>query len=116
MNTRLILAIALLSGLVGGLVSHYAFPVAAFAQQTPAPPAPAPNEIRAQSFVLVDGQNNVVGTIASSEYRGWINGQMVPRSGQPSQRGPEPTIVILDRLGREVWRATGATLRQLNDH
>jgi hypothetical protein len=97
MNTRLILTIALLSGLVGGLVSHFTFPVTAFAQPQ--------NEIRAQSFVLVDGQNNVVGTIASSN-----------RSGQPNQRGQEPTIVILDRMGREVWRATGAILRQLTDH
>jgi hypothetical protein len=108
MNTRLILAIALLSGLVGGLASHFTFPVTAFAQPQ--------NEIRAQSFVLVDGQNNIVGTIASSEYRVLMNGQIVPRSGQPNQRGQEPTIVILDRQGREVWRATGATLRQLTDH
>jgi hypothetical protein len=105
MNTRLILTIALLSGLVGGLVSHYAFPVAAFAQQTPSPTAPVPNEIRAQSFVIVDAQNNAIGTIAASN-----------RFVQLTPRGQEPTIVILDRQGHEVWRATGATIRQLTDH
>jgi hypothetical protein len=103
MNTRLILAIALLSGLVGGLASHYAFPVTAFAQ----PPAPAPPEVRAQNFVLVDGQNRVVGTITSSDFAS------IP---QPNQRRQEPTIVILDRRGNEVWRATGASIRQLTDH
>lgn len=104
MNTRLILTISLLSGLVGGLVSHYAFPVTAFAQQAPAPAAPVPNETRAQSFVIVDAQNNVIGTITASN-----------RFVQTSP-GQEPTIVILDRFRREVWRATGATLRQLTDH
>ncbi len=97
MNTRLILTIALLSGLVGGLVSHFAFPTTAFAQPQ--------NEIRAESVALVDGQNIVVGTITTSN-----------RSGQPSPRGQEPTIVILDPHGREVWRATGATIRQLTHH
>jgi hypothetical protein len=98
MNTRLILTISLLSGLVGGLVSHFAFPTTAFAQPQ--------NEIRVQSLALVDPQNVVVGTITTSN-----------RSGQPSPRGQEPTIVILDRQGHEVWRANGAfTLRQLTDH
>ena len=98
MNTRLILTISLLSGLVGGLVSHFAFPVTAFAQP--------PNEIRAQSVALVDGQNIVVGTITTSN-----------RTGQPSPRAQEPTIVILDRQGHEVWRASGPfTLRQLTEH
>lgn len=103
MNTRLILAMSLFSGLLGGLVSHYAFPVAAFAQQTPAPTAPVSNEIRAQSFVIVDAQNNVIGTITASN-------RFVQLTSQ------EPTIVILDRFRREVWRATGATLRQLTEH
>jgi hypothetical protein len=105
MHTRLILTISLLSGLVGGLVSHFAFPVAAFAQQTPAPTAPVPNEIRGQSFVIVDAQNSAIGTITASN-----------RFVQQTSRGQEPTIIILDRQGREVWRATGASLRQLTDH
>jgi len=59
----------------------------------------------------------VVGTIASSERPEVINGRIVLRSGQPSPRGQEPTIVVLDRQGHEVWRADGAfTLRQLTDH
>jgi hypothetical protein len=103
MNTRLILTISILSGLVGGLASHYAFPVTAFAQ----PPAPPPMEVRAQSFVLVDGQNRVAGTITSSD---------LPWVPQPNQRRQEPTIVILDRRGNEVWRANGASIRQLTDH
>jgi hypothetical protein len=98
MNTRLILTIALLSGLVGGLAAHFAVPVTAFAQPQ--------NELRAQSVALVDGQNIVVGTITTSN-----------RSGQPSPRGQDPAIVILDRQGHEVWRANGGyTLRQLTDH
>jgi hypothetical protein len=98
MNTRLILTISLLSGLVGGLVSHFTFPITAFAQPQ--------NEIRAQSVALVDGQNIVVGTITTSN-----------RSGQPNPRGQEPTIVILDSHGHEVWRANGGfSLRQLTEH
>jgi hypothetical protein len=99
MNTRLIFAMSLFSGLLGGLVSHYAFPVTAFAQ----PPAPPPMEVRAQNFVLVDGQNRVVGTITSS------NRSII----QPRQ---EPTVVILDREQHEVWRATGGvSIRPLSD-
>jgi hypothetical protein len=99
MNTRLILAISLLSGLVGGLASHFALPVTAFAQ----PPAtPVAQEIRAQNFVLVDDHNRVIGTITS-------NRSVIP----PRQ---EPTVVILDREQHEVWRATGTSIRQLSDH
>jgi hypothetical protein len=94
MKTRWILATALAAGLLGGYLSRYA-PPTVFAQA----PAPAPKEIRAQSFVLTDEQGNVVGTFKPS----------TPRSNEL------PTVVLLDPWGRETWRGKGAFIRPLGD-
>jgi len=61
MNNKLSIAIALVAGLLGGLLVRYAVPPTAFAQNT----APAPKEIRAQSFTLVDSANRTVGTFTT---------------------------------------------------
>jgi hypothetical protein len=80
MNRTFTLSLALAAGLVGGLLSRYVTPQSVNAQPGP------PQEIKAQSFVLVDGKNNIVGTFKSSADR-------------------VPTVVLLDRNGREIWRA-----------
>jgi hypothetical protein len=50
MNRKMNFTLALLAGLLGGVLSRYLIPTPVFAQAQ----APAPREIRAQSFVLVN--------------------------------------------------------------
>jgi hypothetical protein len=90
MNRPLILCLAMGAGLLGGLLSRCLTPGVALAQ------AGAPNEIRAHSFVLVDQSNNVAGIF------------------KPEEQGPgrRQTIVLVDRNGKEVWRA-GASMKVL---
>jgi len=79
---KLNLTLALASGLVGGLVSHYLSPRTVEAQ-SPAPPA---REIRAQSFVLVNEAGSVMGKFAVD-------------------RGSMPAIRLFDSKGHEIWSA-----------
>jgi len=92
MNRKLNLSLALAAGLLGGLLSRYVTPWPVLAQAGPA------KELRAQSFVLVDDKNNVVGTFTAST------------------PGPKPvqnqTVVLLDRNDKEIWRA-GVSVRVL---
>lgn len=84
MHRTLTLTLALAAGVLGGLLSHYITPATVLAQ------AQAQKEIKAQSFVLVDDKNNIVGTFKSAE----------------SQIGDKiPNVVLVDRNGREIWRA-----------
>jgi hypothetical protein len=62
------------------MLSRYITPVPAFAQ------AHSQKEIKAQSFVLVEDKDNIVGTFKPSADR-------------------LSTVVLLDRNGREIWRA-----------
>jgi len=80
MNRTFVLSLALAAGLLGGVLSRYVSPVPAFAQ------AQTQKEIKAQSFVLVDDKDNIVGTFKPSADR-------------------IPIVVLLDRNGREIWRA-----------
>lgn len=81
---KLNLALALASGLVGGLISNYLAPRTVEAQS----PAPPVKEIRAQSFVLVNEGGTVLGKFA------------VDGAGRPAIR-------LFDAKGREVWIAEG---------
>jgi hypothetical protein len=89
MNRRFIVSLAMGAGLTGGLLSRCLTPGLAFAQTD------APRQVQAHSFVLVDEQNSVAGTF------------------KPLLTGRNETIVLLDRNGREVWRA-GASWKLLN--
>ncbi len=93
MYRQLNLILALAVGLLGGFLSRYIQPAPVFAQAQASPP----REIQAQSFVLADDKNDVVGTFK-------------PFVGQPGQT---PTVVFLDRNGHELWRA-GAAPRMLS--
>jgi hypothetical protein len=86
MHRKLNLSLALAAGLLGGVLSRYVTPLPVQAQAGPA------KELRAQSFVLVDDKNNVVGTFTASP--------AVP--GKPIQN---QTVVLLDRNDKEIWRA-----------
>jgi hypothetical protein len=81
MNRTLMLSFALAAGWLGGAISRYVTPTPAFAESS------APKQVVAQSFVLSDDKNNVVGVFKLSE----------PQSDR--------AIVLVDRNGREIWRA-----------
>jgi hypothetical protein len=92
-NLNLVLAFA--AALSGGLLSRYIMPTPVLAQ-TPSPKqTPVSKEVRAQSFIVMDDKNNIVGTFRAS----------LPKAGEA------PTVVLLDSLGTEVWRGGGAALR-----
>ena len=133
MNNKLVIAVALVAGLVGGLLTHYIAPPSAFAQivspvgPLPPPPPSGPTvtkEIRAQSFTLVDGQNRTIGTFTTQTSSGVFAPlpppppgapQGAPPPAPPRGRGPEVTrIVLRDSNGREIWSAGDtAQFRQL---
>lgn len=92
MKRLLTITSILAAGLLGGLLSRYLTPVTVHAQ------AQAQKEIKAQSFVLVDDKDNIVGTFKPS---------FDPLTGAP-------TVVFLDRNGRESWRA-GASFKTLSE-
>jgi len=85
---RLNLALALAAGFAGGVLSHYLAPPAAQAESRPAPAM----EVRAHSFVLVNGMGHVVGSFAADP-------------------GDRPALRLFDANGREVWSAAGPSLR-----
>jgi hypothetical protein len=80
MNRTFVLPLTLAAGLLGDVLSRYITPVPAFAQPQ------TQKEVKARSFVLVDDKDNIVGTFKPSADR-------------------IPTVVLLDRTGREIWRA-----------
>ena len=84
MNRKVNFTIALAAGLLGGVLSRYLIPTPVFAQ------APAPREIRAQSFVLVNKQGAPLGRIGFDS------------DGLPN-------ITLVDENGRTIW-STKATL------
>ena len=105
MNKTLSVAVAVVAGLLGGMLTRYIAPPAAFAQNQ----APATKEIRAQSFTLVDSSNHVAGTFTVDST--WPGPPPVPPGAQPrvpSPRGGGPSgmrIVLRDSNGREIWSA-----------
>ena len=80
MKQGLILCLALYAGLLTGIVSRYLFPTTFLWSG-------ATRDVTPRSFVLVDEQNDIVGVL------------------QPSKLGSGETVVLLDRNGKELWRA-----------
>jgi hypothetical protein len=89
MNTKLSVALALIAGLLGGLLTRYIAPTVVFAQNQ----AQVTKEIRAQSFTLVDSSDRAVGTFMAEPVAG---GQM--------------RIVLRDSNGRLIWCAECARM------
>jgi hypothetical protein len=89
MNRTFVLSVTLAAGLLGGMLSRYITPVPAFAR------ALTQKEIKAQSFVLVDDKDNIVGTFKPSADK-------------------MPTVVLMNRDGREIWRA-GVSVKILSE-
>ncbi|MBZ5675665.1 MAG: hypothetical protein LAP61_15600 [Acidobacteriia bacterium] len=113
MNNKLVIVYALVAGLVGGLLTRYVAPPAAFAQNQ----TPVIKEIRAQSFTLVDSSNRIVGTFTSD-----ADGPPAPPPAPgsitppPLRRSPvgRSRIVLRDSDGREIWSAGEAQIRPLS--
>ena len=61
MNNKLSIALALVAGLLGGLLTRYIAPPATFAQNQ----APITKEMRAQSFTLVDSSDHTLGVFTA---------------------------------------------------
>lgn len=105
MNKKLSVAIALVAGLLGGLLTRYIAPPTTFAQK----PAPVTKEIRAESFTLVDPMNRTIGTFTSESAAPPPPPGVAPAPPPPpSGRGPSgPRIVLRDSNGHEIWSADG---------
>jgi hypothetical protein len=98
MKKHLNLALVLVLGILGGLLSRYMVPSTAFAQNVPplvpradkAPTDPAiPFQIQAQSFALTDRTGRILGTFRFEGDR----------------------VVLRDSNRREIWSAGGSPFR-----
>jgi len=98
MKKTMYIAVALVSGLVGGLLTRYIAPSAAYAQDQKS----AVREIRARSFVFVGGADQTLATL-SIEMQNKLGTNLTPR------------IVLRDPNGREMWSAPGAGPKLLVD-
>lgn len=101
MNKTLTLALGLGAGLLGGMLTRYIAPPPAHAQDQ----AAVSQEIRAQSFALVDQFNR---TAATFSYEPAPGARIMPRGQQTPQVPLGPGRVVLrDAGGREIWSAGG---------
>jgi len=111
MISKLNIAVALIAGIFGGVVTRYIAPPVALAQNQ----TPVTKEVRAQSFTLVDPSDHVLGTFTAESMPGHI------MQFQRLQPAPVPIpgpsrIVLRDSNGHEIWSAggTGAQLQPLS--
>ena len=100
MKKHLNVALALVAGLVGGVISRYIAPPAVMAQNA----TPVTKEIRAENFVIVDVAGKTIATFAFG--RG-------TNAGHPSAGG---IVVLRDSDGHEIWSAGGTQFRTLTEH
>jgi hypothetical protein len=100
------IGVALVAGLAGGMISRYISPAPVLAQQAQAQ-NPAPVELRAQRFALVNPQGAVVATFAVDQ----------PRFDATFPNTPSfpnaPSVRLLDSNGKEIWSAGGNPMRKL---
>ena len=110
MDGKLVVALAVAAGFVGGVASHYAipFPVSAQTAQLPAPAqgqvpsVPSPQVVRSQSFQLTDDHGNALAAFGAVVTRIRIGGP-----GGPTVV-PSASVVLRDSRGMEIWRAPAA--------
>ena len=99
----LTVVLALTSGFAGSLLTRFVTPPAAFAQNQLVPKPT--QEIRAESFTIVDRLGRTVGTFGSE------NGP----ANNGHERSIEPRIVLRDADGREIWSAGGMGIQPLSE-
>lgn len=94
MSQKFYLMVAVVAGMIGSAIMHYAAPPLAFAQDQ----SSITKEVRAQSFVLIDSSNNVIGTFTSEPLPGF-QARVAPGTSVtvPSH------IVLRDANGRLIW-------------
>jgi hypothetical protein len=97
---KMTIAVALVAGLLGGVISRYVSPAPVLAQQAQAP-GPAPLELRAQRFSLVNPQGAVVATFTVDQ----------PKFDPTALN--TPSVRLMDSNGKEIWRAGGSPVRNL---
>jgi len=90
---KLNLGLSIAAGLLGGGCSHYIWTQPVQAQNQ----APAPKELRAQSFVVVNDRGEI---------------QAVLTFGKP--KDDRTTVKLYDSKGREIFTAGGDQLRPLS--
>ena len=90
---KLNLGLSIAAGLLGGVFSHYVWTQPVQAQNQ----APAPKELRAQSFVVVNDRGEI---------------QAVLTFGKP--KDDRTTVKLYDSKGREIFTAGGDQLRPLS--
>jgi len=90
---RLNLGLSIAAGLLGGIFSHYVWTQPVQAQNQ----APAPKELRAQSFVVVNDKGEIQGVLTFGE-----------------SKGDRTSIKLYDGKGREILTAGGDQLRPLS--
>lgn len=90
---KLNLGLSIAAGLLGGVLSHYVWIQPVQAQNQ----APAPKEVRAESFVVVNDKGDVQGVLTFGE----------PTNGRTN-------VKIYDAKGREIFTAGGDQLRPLS--
>jgi hypothetical protein len=111
MNKTLTVTLALVAGLVGGLLTRYIVPPVALAQNQ----AQITKEIRAQSFTLVDPSDHTVGTFSYEPDSSSSLGND-PRALTLAIRPmTPPRIVLRDSVGHELWSAGGTGIRRLSE-
>jgi hypothetical protein len=99
MQHKLNIALALLAGVAGGMLTRFIAPPTVAAQNQPQ----VVEEVRAKSFVIVDAMNRAVGTFTAEPAPG---GLTVIRPGNPPMPPQVPSRIVLhDAQGREVWSA-----------
>ena len=104
---RTTIVVALMAGLAGGLISRYISPAPVLAQQ-PQAQSPAPVELRAQRFALVNPNGAVVATFTVDQPK-----EILPGSWPAGVPLLPPVIRLLDWSGKEMWSAGGNPMRKL---
>ncbi len=99
MNKTLTVVPAIAAGFLGGIVTRYVAPPAAFAQTQ----APATKEVRAESFALVDSSDHTVATFTVESGAG-------SASNSHSRR-----VVLRDAHGHTIWSAGGSGIQPVTE-
>ena len=100
MNHSLTIILAFAAGICGALLTRFIAPTPALAQA----PKAVVQEIRARNFVLVDGQDRVVGKFT-----------YVPDPNPPFGTPRRSRIVLLDPTGQEIWSVGANKFRPLTE-
>ena len=90
---KLNIGLSIAAGLLGGIFSHYVWTQPVQAQNQ----TPAPREVRAQSFVVVNEKGETQGVLTFGE----------PKNGRTS-------VKLFDSNGREIFSAGGSPMHPLS--